>query len=195
VTSRALSRWLAMAALAALAACGREPFMNTDVSGADYGKDFRLVDHNGKPRTLADFKGKVVLLFFGYTQCPDVCPTTLAEAAMAMKELGPQAERVQVLFVTLDPARDTPEILARYVPSFNPTFLGLHGDATATATTAKDFKVFWQRVQGSTPEHYLIDHAAGTFVFDPQGRRRLYHGYGKGTASLVHDARLLLDGA
>jgi protein SCO1/2 len=181
--------------LVVLAACGREPFMNTDVAGADYGKDFKLDDHTGKPRSLADFKGKVVLLFFGYTHCPDVCPTTLAEAAAMMNELGPQADRVQVLFVTLDPARDTSELLARYVPSFHPKFLGLRGDEPATARTAKDFKVFWQAAPGSTAETYLIDHAAGTFVFDPNGRLRLYHGYGKGALSLVHDVKLLLGGA
>ncbi len=184
-----------VAAFVMLAACGREPFMNTDVSGADYGRDFKLADHNRKPRTLTDFKGKVVLLFFGYTHCPDVCPTTLAEAAAMMKELGPKADRVQVLFVTLDPARDTPELLARYVPSFHASFLGLCGDERTTERTAKDFKVFWQEAPGSTAENYLIDHAAGTFIFDPQGRLRLYHGYGKGAPSLVHDIKLLLDGA
>ena len=186
---------VAFAALVLLAACGREPFMNTDVSGAAYGNDFRLADHHGKPRTLADFKGKVVLLFFGYTHCPDVCPTTLAEAAEVMKELGPQADRVQVLFVTVDPARDTPTLLARYVPSFHPTFLGLHGDEQQIAQTARDFKVFSQKAPGASAESYLVDHSAGTFIFDPRGRLRLYHGYGKGAASLVHDIRLLLDGA
>jgi protein SCO1/2 len=190
-----LGRLLVLAALLSLAACSREPFLNTDVSGAAYGKDFRLVDHNGKPRTLADFKGKVVLLFFGYTHCPDVCPTTLAEAAAAMQELGPQADRVQVLFVTVDPERDTPALLARYVPSFHPTFLGLHGDEQQIAETTRDFKVFAQKTPGGSAGDYLIDHSAGTFVFDPQGRLRLYHGYGKGAASLVHDIRLLLDGA
>jgi protein SCO1/2 len=165
------------------------------VSGAAYGKDFRLTDHNGSPRALADFKGKVVLLFFGYTHCPDVCPTTLAEAAAVMKDLGAQAERVQVLFVTVDPARDTPALLARYVPSFHPSFLGLHGDEQDIAKTARDFKVFSQKTPGSSAESYLIDHSAGTFIFDPQGRLRLYHGYGKGAASLVHDIELLLDGA
>ena len=195
MTARGLCRWLAVAALVALVGCGREPFMNTDVSGADYATDFRLADHNGTPRTLADFKGKVILLFFGYTHCPDVCPTTLAEAAAVMKALGPQADRVQVLFVTLDPARDTPGMLARYVPSFHPTFLGLHGDDAAIAKTARDFKVFWQKTAGSSPENYLIDHAAGSFLFDPRGQLRLYHGYGKGAAPLTHDIRLLLDGA
>jgi protein SCO1/2 len=194
-----MTKWyrlgLALAALCLLAACSREPFMNTDVSGAAYGKDFRLTDHNGRPRTLADFKGKVVLLFFGYTHCPDVCPTTLAEAAAVMQELGAQADRVHVLFVTVDPVRDTPILLARYVPSFHPTFLGLHGDEQQIAETARDFKVFSQKTLGASAENYLIDHSAGTFIFDPQGRLRLYHGYGKGAASLVHDIKLLLDGA
>lgn len=186
---------LALIGIVLLGACSREPFMNTDVSGAAYGRDFRLADHNGTTRTLADFKGKVVLLFFGYTHCPDVCPTTLAEAAAAMRELGPQADRVQVLFVTVDPLRDTPALLARYVPSFHPTFLGLHGDEQQIAKTARDFKVFSQKTPGASAENYLIDHSAGTFIFDPEGRLRLYHGYGKGAAFLVHDIRLLLDGA
>lgn len=185
----------ALIGMVLLGACSREPFLNTDVSGAAYGSDFRLVDHTGKPRTLADFKGKVVLLFFGYTHCPDVCPTTLAEAAGAMQELGPRADRVQVLFVTVDPERDTPALLARYVPSFHPSFLGLHGDAKQLADTARDFKVFVQKTPAGSPGEYLIDHSAGTFVFDAQGRLRLYHGYGKGVASLVHDIKLLLDGA
>jgi protein SCO1/2 len=192
-------RWhrllLVLGGITLLGACGREPFMNTDVSGAAYGRDFRLADHQGKPRALADFEGKVVLLFFGYTHCPDVCPTTLAEAAAAMRELGPQADQVQVLFVTVDPERDTPALLARYVTSFHPTFLGLHGDEQRIAQTARDFKVYSQKISGASAAGYLIDHSAGTFVFDPRGRLRLYHGFGKGAAFLVHDIRLLLDGA
>jgi len=188
-------RWLLFGTLLGLAACGREPFLSTDVGAAAYGRDFRLADHHGELRSLADFRGKVVLLSFGYTHCPDVCPTTLAEAAAAVKALGPKADQVQVLFVTLDPARDTPELLAQYVRHFHPGFLGLRGDEAETARTATDFRVFWQKTPGSTAEGYLIDHAAGSFVFDPQGRLRLYHGYASGAGPLVHDIELLLDGA
>ena len=132
------------------------------------------------------------MLFFGYTQCPDVCPTTLAELAEAMKRLGPDAERVQVLFATVDPERDTPELLSRYVPAFNPSFLGLYGDADATARTAKEFKIIYQKQPGREPGTYTMDHSAGTFVFDPQGRLRLYMSYGLGPDVFVHDIRELL---
>jgi protein SCO1/2 len=167
-------------------------FDNTDVTGIDYGKGFALTDHNGKPRTLADFRGKVVVLFFGYTQCPDVCPTTMAELANVMQQLGPQAAQVQVLFVTLDPERDTPALLAQYVPAFDQRFLGLYGDAAATAKVAKEFKVFYSKVPGATPGSYTIDHTAGSYVFDREGRLRLFVRNGQNPAALVHDIRLLL---
>jgi protein SCO1/2 len=167
-------------------------FDNTDVTGLAYGKGFALTDHNGKPRTLADFRGKVVVLFFGYTQCPDVCPTTMAELANVMKQLGPQAGQVQVLFVTLDPERDTPALLAQYVPAFDPRFLGLYGDAAATAKVAKEFKVFYSKVPGATPGSYTMDHTAGSYVFDREGRLRLFVRNGQNPAALVHDIRLLL---
>lgn len=190
---RAWARRLAMgAALALLFACAPEPFLGTDITGADYGQDFHLADHHGKPRSLADFRGRAVVLFFGYTHCPDVCPTTLSEAALAMKALGEDAKRVQVLLITLDPERDTREVLAQYVPAFHPDFLGLWGDSAATAKVARDFKVFYQKQPGGTPGGYTLDHSAGTFVFDPSGRLRLYFGYGKGGDALVHDLRLLL---
>lgn len=186
-------RWPAIwAALALLSACAPEPFLGTDITGAGYGKDFHLTDHYGKPRSLADFRGRAVLLFFGYTRCPDVCPTTLSEAALAMKALGEDAKRVQVLFVTLDPERDTRELLAQYVPAFHPDFLGLSGDSAATAKVARDFKVFYQKQPGGTPGGYTLDHSAGSFVFDPSGRLRLYFGYGKGGDALTHDLRILL---
>jgi protein SCO1/2 len=177
---------------AALAGCdsGAPKFKASDVTGTTYGRELALTGHDGKPRTLADFRGKVVVLFFGYTQCPDVCPTTLAELAEAMKRLGPDAERVQVLFATVDPERDTPELLARYVPAFNPSFLGL--DADATARTAKEFKIIYQKQPGREPGTYTMDHSAGTFVFDPQGRLRLYMSYGLGPDVFVHDIRELL---
>jgi len=169
-----------------------EKFVNTDVTGLEYAKDFALTDHNGKPRTLADFKGKAVVMFFGYTQCPDVCPTTMAEMANVMKELGPQADKVQVLFVTVDPARDTPQILAQYVPAFDKRFLGLYGDEAATAKVAKEFKVFYQKVPGKTAGSYTMDHTAGSYVFDPQGHIRLFVRHGQGAEPIVHDLKLLL---
>jgi len=167
-------------------------FQNTDLTGLDYARDFALTDHNGKPRTIADFKGKVVVMFFGYTQCPDVCPTTMVEMANVIKELGPSGKDVQVLFVTIDPERDKPELLKQYVPAFNPTFLGLYGDAAATARTAKEFKVYYAKVPGSTPANYSMDHTAGSYVFDRNGKIRLFLRHGKGPASIVPDLRQLL---
>ena len=167
-------------------------FQNTDLTGLDYARDFALTDHNGKPRTIADFKGKVVVMFFGYTQCPDVCPTTMVEMANVVKELGPSGKDVQVLFVTIDPERDKPELLAQYVPAFNPSFLGLYGDAAATARTAKEFKVFYAKVPGTTPENYSMDHTAGSYVFDRNGKLRLFLRHGQGAASIVPDLRQLL---
>ncbi|MES2069038.1 MAG: SCO family protein [Pseudomonadota bacterium] len=178
-----------------LAACsqdGKPQFKNTDLTGLDYAKDFTLTDHNGKTRTLADFKGKAVVIFFGYTQCPDVCPTTMAEMASVMKQLGPQADKVQVLFVTIDPERDTQALLASYVPAFDPRFLGLFGDKAATDKVAKEFKVFYQKVPGKTPDSYTMDHTAGSYVFDPQGRIRLFLRHGQGAEPIVHDLKLLL---
>jgi protein SCO1/2 len=170
----------------------KSSFKNTDVTGLDYAKDFALPDHNGKLRTLADFKGKAVVVFFGYTHCPDVCPTTMAEMANVMQQLGPQADRVQVLFVTVDPERDTPELLSQYVPSFDPRFLGLVGDKAATEKVAKEFKVFYQKVPGKEPGSYTMDHTAGSYVFDPQGRIRLFIRHGQGPEPIVHDLKLLL---
>jgi protein SCO1/2 len=180
---------------AALAGCGRsgEPpkFALTDVSGAGFGRELNLTDHNGKPRTLADFRGKVVMVFFGFTHCPDACPTTLAEMAQVVKALGPDGDKVQVLFVTVDPERDTPEVLRQYVPSFNPAFLGLYGNAEATARAAKEFKVYYQKqpVKGGG---YSVDHSAGTFVLDRDGRVRLFAQYGQGATPILHDIRILL---
>jgi protein SCO1/2 len=183
---------------AALAACGRggdtPKFALTDVTGAGFGKELNLMDHTGKPRTLADFRGKVVMVFFGFTHCPDVCPTALAEMAQVVKALGPDGEKVQVLLVTVDPERDTPEVLRQYVPSFNPAFLGLYGDAAATARAAKEFKVYFQK-QPLKDGGYTVDHGAGTYILDREGRLRLYAQYGQGGAAMLHDIRLLLAGA
>ncbi|HVK94903.1 MAG TPA: SCO family protein [Noviherbaspirillum sp.] len=167
-------------------------FKNTDVTGLDYAKDFALTDHHGKMRTLADFKGKAVVVFFGYTHCPDVCPTTMAEMANVMQQLGPDANKVQVLFVTVDPERDTPELLAKYVPAFDPRFLGLVGDKESTDKIAKEFKAFYQKVPGKEPGSYTMDHISGSYVFDPQGRIRLFVRHGQGPEPIMHDLRLLL---
>jgi protein SCO1/2 len=189
-----LRRWLLVGACALAAGCSPDApkFMASDVTGTTFGKDFALTDHNGKARTLADYRGKVVVLFFGYTQCPDVCPTTLTELAEVMQRLGPDAKKVQVLFATIDPERDTPELLRSYVPAFDPSFVGLYGDAAATARTAKEFKVVYEKRPGPTPSTYTMDHSAGTFVFDPQGRLRLYVAYGQGPDVFTHDIRELL---
>jgi len=167
-------------------------FKNTDLTGADCCKDFRLTDHNGKTRTLADFRGKAVIMFFGYTQCPDVCPTTMMEMTAVLQQLGKDAPRVQMLFVTVDPERDTRELLSNYVPAFDPSFLGLYGDMETTARTAKEFRIFYQKQPGNTPSSYTVDHTAGSYVFDPQGRVRLFARYGDGGANLAADLRTLL---
>lgn len=187
---------LLLVAFVLLAGCGepKPQFQATDVSGLNFSGDFHLADHQGKPRTLADFRGKVLVMFFGYTHCPDVCPTTLADLAAAMKKLGPDADRVQVLFVTVDPERDTPELLSKYVPAFHPSFLGLRGSPEETARTAKDFKILYQKQSGQTPESYTVDHSAGSFIFDTQGRLRLYVSYGQGADVFAHDIGLLLRG-
>ncbi|MCS0588983.1 SCO family protein [Massilia norwichensis] len=190
---------LVAAALAfSLSACDKLPgkqaasFQNADVTGLDYAKGFSLTDHTGKPRTLADYKGKVVIVFFGYTQCPDVCPTTMAEMAGVMQKLGPQADQVQVLFITLDPERDTQPLLASYVPAFDRRFVGLYGTPEQTAKTAKDFKVFFSKVPGKDPGSYTIDHMAGSYVFDRDGRLRLFIRHGGSADAIVHDIRQLL---
>ena len=168
-------------------------FRHVDITGAAYAQDLTgLVDSQGTARSMADWRGKAVLVFFGYTRCPDVCPTTLQEAAEALRLLGDQAERFQVVFVTLDPARDTPELLERYVKSFNPGFLALHGDVAATRQVAQRFKVFFEQVDGKSPGNYTLDHTAASFVFDPQGRVRLYVRNGQGPEALVHDLKQLL---
>jgi protein SCO1/2 len=197
---RPLSRWLAAAAMLAtaltLAACAPSPpkFLASDITGSAFGQDFSLPDASGKRRSLADFRGKVVVVFFGYTHCPDVCPTTLAELAETMKRLGADASRVQVLFITVDPARDTPEVLAQYVPAFDKRFTALRGDPAELAATAKAFKVIYQKQPGTTPGSYTMDHSAGTYIYDPQGRLRLYVSYGQGPDVFTHDIKALLDG-
>jgi len=178
-----------------LAGCdsGTRAFRNTDITGAEFGKDFALTDHHGKPRTLADYRGKVVTIFFGYTNCPDVCPTTLSEMAEVMRLLGDKSDRVQVLFVTVDPERDTQELLANYVPAFDRRFVGLYGDEQATMKVAKEFKVFYQKVPGGAPGVYTVDHSAGSFVFDAKGQLRLFIKHGQGAEPLAQDLARLID--
>lgn len=191
---RLLATLLAILALS-LAACGEPAHFNaTDITGADWGKDFALTDHNGKLRHLADFKGKAVMMFFGYTLCPDVCPTNMAAMKETMKLLGPDADRVQVLFVTVDPARDTPQLLAQYVPWFYPSFLGLWGDEKTIAETAGNFKVFYAKHPGSEPGSYSVDHTASSYVFDPTGRLRLVIRHGETPEHIAADLRQLLAG-
>lgn len=184
-----------LASAVGLAACSKSgpAFRNTDITGASYASKIELTDQDGKRRTLADFRGKVVTVFFGFTQCPDVCPTTLAEMQEVMQGLGDRARDLQVIFVTVDPERDTGELLKAYLGNFDPTFVGLRGSPEETAVVTKEFKVFAQKVPGKTPGSYTIDHTAGTYVFDRTGRIRLFVRHGQGVEPIVHDLRLLLD--
>ena len=196
-----LSKLLLCAALAGtlLAGCDRfsaspaKPAFNAvDITGAEYGRELALSDADGKARTLADFKGKVTLVFFGYTQCPDVCPTTLAELAAVKRELGADGEHVQGVFVSVDPERDTPQILKAYMASFDPGFVALRGTLEQTQAAAREFKVFFAKVPGKSEGSYTVDHTAGTYIFDAQGRLRLFMRYGAGAEALRHDVKLLL---
>ncbi len=183
--------------VALLAGCEKpklpSPFHASDIAAMFTQADFRLTDHHGKTRTLADFRGKAVVLFFGYTHCPDVCPTTLADLARAMQLLGKDADRVQVLFITVDPERDKPEMLAQYVPAFYPSFLGLYGDAQATAQAAKAFYVAYEKRPAASG--YNMDHSVGTFMADPAGKVRLRAPLAQRADWLADDIRLLLGGA
>ena len=181
--------------LLVLAACSpKQEFKNIDITGGTaFGKDFSLLDTDGKVRTLADFKGKVVVMFFGYTQCPDVCPTTLTEMQQAMALLGKQSDKVQVIFVTVDPERDTAVILKQYVPAFDKSFIGLRpADDAALEKVTKDFKIYYRKVPSSSPGSYTMDHTAGSYAFDPEGRLRLYIKHAQGPETLAHDLKELL---
>jgi protein SCO1/2 len=177
-----------------LAACSPQgpKFRSTDITGADFGKQLSLTGHDGKPRTLADFRGRLTVLFFGYAHCPDVCPTTLADMAAVLKALGPDAARVQVLFMTLDPERDTQAVLAQYVPAFDSSFLGLYGDAAATQRVAKEFRIFYEKRPGGAPGAYTLDHSAQIYVLDAQGRLRLLLRQDRVAQDLAEDLRALL---
>jgi protein SCO1/2 len=167
-------------------------FSAIDITSADYAKDFALTDHNGQPRSLKDFAGKVVVMFFGYVQCPDVCPTAMTELAEVKKLLGKDGDRLQGLFVTLDPERDTPEVLKAYMAAFDPTFLALYTTPEKLVVLAKDYKVYYKKVDGPTPTSYTMDHSAGTYTYDPQGKLRLFTRYNSGAASMTADIAQLL---
>ena len=177
-------------ALLAAGCDGGPKFKSTDITGAEYGKALDLTDHNGKPRHLEDFRGKAVVVFFGFTHCPDVCPTTLAEMSQVVKSLGPDGDRVQVLLVTVDPERDTREALAKYVTAFDPRFLGMYGDLEATRRVAKDFKVYFEKRK--TGDSYSVDHSAQSYVIDPQGRLRLFVRHDRISSDLPDDLKTLL---
>ena len=181
---------------ALLAGCESKPVFNSlDITGATgFGTDFHLVDQNGRPRSMADFRGKAVVMFFGFTRCPDVCPTTLSDLRKAIQLLGPDAERVQVLFITVDPARDTQEVLAAYIASFHPSFLALRGDEEATRRVARDFKIMYNVQPGKTAATYTVDHTAAALAFDPQGRLRLFINYELGADKIAPDLKLILKG-
>jgi protein SCO1 len=185
---------MSVGAAVLLGACSeaKPSFASIDVTGASYAKDFELTDHNGQVRHLADFKGKVVVMFFGYTQCPDVCPTSMAELAEVKKLLGKDGDRLQGLFVTVDPARDTPEVLKGYMGNFDPTFLALYTTPEKLVELAKDFKVYYKKVDGSTPTSYTMDHSAGSYVYDTTGQLRLFTRYGSGAKVLAADIAKLL---
>jgi len=188
-------RFLAATLVAGLlAACSPEAlkFKSIDITGADYVKGFALADHNGVQRTLADFKGKAVVVFFGFTQCPDVCPTALADLAEVKRLLGPQGDKLQGIFVSVDPERDTHEVLKAYMANFDPAFIALRPSMDQLPEVAKGFKVFYKKVEGPTPTSYTIEHSAGSYVFDPQGRVRLYTRQAVGAQGLADDITLLL---
>lgn len=177
-----------------LVACSQASFKNVDITGSkSFGNNFALLDPQGNEKTIADYRGKAVVLFFGYTHCPDVCPSTLIEMQAVMKDLGPLADRVQVIFITVDPERDTAELMAQYPPTFDRRFIGLRpANEAALVKIAKDFRVYYNKVPGSNPKNYTIDHTAGSYVFDPAGNLRLYIKHGQGAEPIAHDLKILL---
>jgi len=195
-------RLLLLGAAALLAGCDNKPkaaskpFLSAvDITGADYGSKLSLPDQNGKIRTMADFKGKFTVVFFGYTQCPDVCPTTMAELAQVKKSLGKDGDRLQGVFITIDPERDTPELLKAYLTAFDPSFIALRGTLEQTAAAAKDFKVYYAKVPSKSADTYTMDHTAGSYVFDEAGRLRLFTKYGSGAEALAADLKNLIASA
>ena len=186
--------WLSALVVVALAACSADKpqFNAIDITGADYAKGFTLTDHTGQSRSLRDFKGKVVVLFFGYTQCPDVCPTSMTELVEVKRLLGADADKLQGVFVTVDPARDTAELLKAYIANFDPTFVAFIPTTEQLAVVAKDYKIYYKRVEGKTPTSYTVDHSAGSYVYDTQGNLRLYSRYGVGPQVMAQDIQTLL---
>ena len=174
------------------ASSNKVQFNGVDITGADYGKALFLPDQDGRVRTIADFAGKVTVVFFGYTQCPDVCPTTMLELAQVKKSMGKEGDKIQGVFITIDPERDTPTILKSYMSSFDPSFIALRGTVAQTAATAKDFKVFFAKVPGKTEGSYTMDHTAGSYVIDGRGRMRIFERYGAGAEPLAADLKALL---
>jgi protein SCO1 len=191
---QAIWPWLLILAL--LAGCGpakRTDFRGTDISDADFGRKLELTDHNGVRRSLTDFRGKLIVLFFGYTHCPDVCPTTLSDVAAAFKKMAPEdAGKVQVLFVSVDPERDTPEMLKSYVPYFHPSFLGLYGTPEEVAAAAREFRIHYRKHVEPGASDYLVDHTAGSYVLDKSGRLRLFQPFAQPADDIAHDLTLLL---
>ncbi len=185
---------LSISAAAILTGCSKDrpEFKGVDITGADYARDFQLTDHNGQERSLKDFRGKVVVVFFGFTQCPDVCPTSMQELADVKKQLGKDGERLQGIFMTVDPERDQLTLLKSYMQNFDPTFLALRPTPEQLPALARDYKIYHKKVEGKTPTSYTMDHSAGSYVYDPQGRLRVYHRYGSGTEALAADVRTLL---
>lgn len=179
-----------------LTACSpdKPQFKSIDLTGADYAKDFALPDQNGQSRSIKDFAGKVVVVFFGFTQCPDVCPTSMAELAGIKKSLGADGNKLQAVFISVDPERDTPDILKAYMGNFDPTFLALRPSLEQMPVVGKDFKIYYKKVDGKTPTSYSMDHSAGYYIYDTKGRLRLYNRYGSGAEGLLGDIRLLLKG-
>ena len=194
-------RWLLLGTAALLSGCDKlglttaanaPSFRGVDITGAEYARSLAMIDQHGQPRTLADFKGKVTVVFFGYTQCPDVCPTTMAELAQVKKSLGKDGDRLQAVFVSVDPERDTPAVLKSYMAGFDPSFVALRGTVDQTKAAAKEFKVFFAKVPGRTEGAYTMDHTAGSYIFDSQGRVRLFVRYGTGIEPLTADLKTLL---
>jgi protein SCO1/2 len=196
MTKRSLWVTLSLVAVLGLSACSQDKpaFRGVDITGADYAQGWSLSDQDGQVRTLKDFSGKVVVVFFGFTQCPDVCPTALQEIAEAKQLLGADSGKLQGIFITIDPERDTPELLKAYVANFGPDFVALRPSPEQLPKVTKDFKIYYKKVEGKTPTSYSMDHSAGSFTFDPQGRIRLYNRHASGAAALAADARILLSG-
>ena len=192
LTLAALLTVAGMAVLSAGCTPSTPAFNGVDITGASYARDFALTDAAGKRRTLAEFRGKLVVVFFGFAQCPDICPTTLADLAQVKKRLGSDGERIQVVFITVDPERDSPQVLASYVPAFDPSFIGLTGSSEEIAAAAREFKVFFQKVAGKTETSYTIDHTTGAYVFDREGRVRLFIRHGTGAEAIAADLQRLL---